>query len=498
MRNRKIYGLLVTIALILSLLPVNCRKNTGPALGKFRIISEIESNKDSPIYIDFANYPAERRSLPVGVFDSGTGGLTVLNSILTLDHHNNKTGQTGEDGIPDLKSEYFIYLGDQANMPYGRYDGEGKSDFLRELIIKDVQFLLDRKYYRAPTDSMPENNKKPVKAIVIACNTATAFGYELVRKAMKKWGLNIEILGIIEAGSEAAVAAMPLDGKGHTFGVMATEGTCASQGYPKSIKKQYLKKFRHDNIPVVQQAGFGLAAAVDGNIDYIHESAKEVRGREKYRGPGLDHPAYPVDLDLWEAYNFESGSGLLLKKDDAGKIIEVELNSVLNYTRYHVTHLVVKAAKEFPEHRLSTVILGCTHYPFFTKEIAEHFQYLRQLKEEYRRIIPGTVTLIDPAQSLALELYDYLLRANLYAIEKEDKETSRFYISAANPQLPGNKIDHDGGFPYDYKYGRSINSGLQYVKRVPFSRPWIKSEVLSRIKLKMPQIYNMIFKEDDQ
>ena len=49
-----------------------------------------------------------------------------------LVNHSVRLWSTGEDGIPDLKSEYFIYLGDQANMPYGRYDGEGKSEFLKE------------------------------------------------------------------------------------------------------------------------------------------------------------------------------------------------------------------------------------------------------------------------------------------------------------------------------------------------------------------------------
>jgi hypothetical protein len=60
---------------------------------------------------------AQRTSLPIGVFDSGTGGLTVLEAILTLDAFNNRTGQPGADGIPDFKGEHFQYLADQANMP---------------------------------------------------------------------------------------------------------------------------------------------------------------------------------------------------------------------------------------------------------------------------------------------------------------------------------------------------------------------------------------------
>ena len=79
---------------------------------------------------------------PIGVFDSGLGGLTVLERLLDVDLMDNATGKSGADGIPDLARERFVYLGDQANMPYGDYDAEGKSEYLRELIVKDAEFLL--------------------------------------------------------------------------------------------------------------------------------------------------------------------------------------------------------------------------------------------------------------------------------------------------------------------------------------------------------------------
>ena len=47
------------------------------------------------------------------------------------------------DGRPDLVDEDFVYFGDQANMPYGRYAADGKADFLRELVTDDARFLLD-------------------------------------------------------------------------------------------------------------------------------------------------------------------------------------------------------------------------------------------------------------------------------------------------------------------------------------------------------------------
>ena len=67
-------------------------------------------------YAAAANDPAELRKLPIGVFDSGIGGLTVLEAILKLDQHHNDTGAPGADGVPDFAGERFVYLGDQANM----------------------------------------------------------------------------------------------------------------------------------------------------------------------------------------------------------------------------------------------------------------------------------------------------------------------------------------------------------------------------------------------
>ena len=61
----------------------------------------------------------ERADLPIGVFDSGIGGLTVLEALLTSDVFHNDTLQPGADGQPDFASERFLYLGDQDNMTYG-------------------------------------------------------------------------------------------------------------------------------------------------------------------------------------------------------------------------------------------------------------------------------------------------------------------------------------------------------------------------------------------
>ena len=87
------------------------------------------------------------RHLPIGVFDSGIGGLTVLEALLKLDVFHNDTLQPGADGVPDFAQERFIYFGDQANMPYGNYSAVNRTDYLRELIVKDAVFLLGRRAY---------------------------------------------------------------------------------------------------------------------------------------------------------------------------------------------------------------------------------------------------------------------------------------------------------------------------------------------------------------
>lgn len=127
---------------------------------------------------------------PIGVFDSGLGGLTVLKEI-------NKY----------LPNENTIYFGDTARVPYGPRS--------KETIIKytfqAINFLMT----------------KDVKAIVIACNTATA---RALVEANEKY--DIPIIGVVEAGARAAVYST----KNKKVGVIGTTGTINSRAYNKAIK----------------------------------------------------------------------------------------------------------------------------------------------------------------------------------------------------------------------------------------------------------------------
>ena len=126
-------------------------------------------------------------STAFGVFDSGIGGLTVQEAILSLDVFHNDNYSSGPDGRKDFEHERFLYFGDQANMPYGNYPSAGRQEFLKELILKDAAFLLGRRYWPTADAVGPRFDKPPVKAIVIACNTATAWGLVEIRQAIDAW-----------------------------------------------------------------------------------------------------------------------------------------------------------------------------------------------------------------------------------------------------------------------------------------------------------------------
>ena len=128
---------------------------------------------------------------PIGVFDSGVGGLTVLREI--------------HDRLPD---ESTIYLGDLKHFPYGpRYQEEVKG------------FAFDIIEYLQTRD---------VKLVVIACNTATAAALNQSREKF-----DIPIIGVIGPGAQAAVEAT----RKNLVGVISTEGTRLSQEYLHAIKE---------------------------------------------------------------------------------------------------------------------------------------------------------------------------------------------------------------------------------------------------------------------
>lgn len=131
----------------------------------------------------------DRSRAPIGVFDSGVGGLTVAREIMR-----------------NLPNEHIVYFGDTARVPYGSKSKETVIRYSRQII----RFLLTQN----------------VKAIVIACNTATALALDEVEKEF-----DIPIIGVVEPGAKVA-AETTVNKK---IGVIATESTINSDMYQLSL-----------------------------------------------------------------------------------------------------------------------------------------------------------------------------------------------------------------------------------------------------------------------
>lgn len=381
-----------------------------------------------------------QRDLPIGVFDSGIGGLTVLEAILKVDLVDNRTGKPGPDGIPDLAGERFIYLGDQANMPYGSYAAANGTDYLRELILKDVVFLLGRRYRPAP-GAPPRFDKPPVKALVIACNTATAYGLEDIRAALKGWGLDIPVIGVVEAGAEAVAELLPASGAPPSVGVLATEGTCASGAYPAAIARAAERLGKTAPL-VVQQGSVGLAGAIEGNPAFF---ASGVGSRPvAYQGP-------PWNPEVARAGGIE-----------AGELLQGTLNSVKAYVRFDVASLALGLKARHPEApALGLVVLGCTHFPLVEGEIQEAFRRVRTFTEGdggspfAQRILPDPL-LVNPALHTAKALYKDLSDRQLRRRPRSRAAPAMggFYFTVPNPGAPGVRLGGDGGLENGYRLGR--------------------------------------------
>lgn len=468
-------------------------KNEIPEKSERAIESAILDDADSFYHVDFKTYPQMDKSLPIGVFDSGTGGLTVLDALVNFDAHNNANNEVGSDAIPDFASEKFIYLADQANMPYGNYSSENKTDLLVEHILKDMQFLLSDKYYRNATDTEFQKDKQPVKSIVIACNTATAYGSEFITEFIDKTGIELKVIGVIDAGARGTLSTFKKDENG-SIGVMATVGTISSKGYENTLLRIKDELGYTGEIQVFNQGGHGIAEAVDEEPDFVNKNYKQPR--DDYRGPSLNDPNFTIDKTLMDIYNFDFDHGkMLCDNQDMDDCQILQINDSGNYVRYHVVSLLEQIRKADNPQPLKAIVLGCTHYPYLTKEINEVLDELYNYKKDgtyiYRDFMVENIAIVDPAVNVAEELYVYMKEKNLFNPSGNIND-SEFFISVPNTTNPNVKLDDNGRFPYDYKYGRNEGEIQEYVKMVPFSKNNISEETLDRFKSSIPNTYKLI------
>jgi len=222
---------------------------------------------------------------PIGVFDSGIGGLTVLEKLLAH---------------PGLAGESFSYLGDQANMPYGNYDAAGKSAYLRELVIKDALFLVSNGFFTNGTAEEPTGTKDSAKIVVIACNTATAYGRDAADSVFKCIGARQKVIGVINAGVRSALRGLGAENAAAPFavGVMATPGTIASGAYPRTVAKECATRGVKVDVRVFSQGCPGLADAIELGTADAEQIARDnlVSLVGQYRRSGLKAPLRAVIL----------------------------------------------------------------------------------------------------------------------------------------------------------------------------------------------------------
>jgi glutamate racemase len=134
------------------------------------------------------------RARPIGVFDSGVGGLTVLHELLVA-----------------LPREDFLYLGDTARFPYGERSPAELTRFAAEI----AEELLRRR----------------VKLLVVACNSATAAALPALQRRMMETTLGVEVLGVVRPEALRAVATT----RSGRIGLLATPTTVASGAYEQAV-----------------------------------------------------------------------------------------------------------------------------------------------------------------------------------------------------------------------------------------------------------------------
>lgn len=224
-----------------------------------------------------------KNTLPIGIFDSGVGGLTVYRAL--------------HDRLPN---ERFVYLGDTARVPYGT-----KSlDTVERYAIENSLFLASI----------------GIKVLVVACNTASALALPKIREKV-----GIDVVGVIGPGARRAVAVTK-DIAAPKIGVIATDATVASNAYYEAIR-------RASAAPVVMQAACPLFVPL-AEENWLHEretyaiAAKHLKAIKEFEPHalvlGCTH--YPILRDVIQQTVGES-----VKLIDSGEAAADEVKDLLHH-----------------------------------------------------------------------------------------------------------------------------------------------------------------------
>jgi glutamate racemase len=186
--------------------------------------------------------PEEVRRRPVGVFDSGVGGLTVLHELLV-----------------QLPNEDFVYLADSKRFPYGtRTQAE-----LESFSLQVAEELIARR----------------VKLLVAACNSATAAALPALRERLMQTTLGVDVLGVVQPGAVQAVAAT----RNGRVGLLGTPATVESGSYARAIAAA------DPFVELTSVACSDLAAIIEAGFPFDRHVVDTVRRYcEPLRAAGVD------------------------------------------------------------------------------------------------------------------------------------------------------------------------------------------------------------------
>ena len=283
------------------------------------------------------------------------------------------------------------------------------------LILKDAVFLLGQRYWPAPDAPLPLRDKPPVKAIVIACNTATAFGLDDLRQALLAWQIDVPVVGVVEAGARGLLSTAEIG----SVGVLATVGTCSRGVYPRTIASTLGLAGR--SVPAVTQYGSAnLAAVIEGDAAYPQSVEDQVL-------------------------------------TDVRSLVEAHRDSSTSPTPTPLQH----------------IMLGCTHFPLVVKEIDAAFDQLRHQPDLAPWIAPS-IDYLNPAEWTARELFRELAQARLRPKDPpaSNSQYPSFFLSVPSPICSTTDLTDTGALTHEYKYGRTPGHfDLEDTRVIPMTRP---------------------------
>jgi len=228
---------------------------------------------------------AMTETLPIGIFDSGVGGLTVYRAL----HE-------------QLPNERFVYLGDTARVPYGT-----KSlSTVERYAVENARFLAAH----------------GIKLLVVACNTASALALPAIRATLK-----IDVIGVIGPGARAAVDLRRQAGGNGTVAVIATESTIRSGAYRKAIKKadpqaEVIERSCPLFVPLAEEGWADNEVARTIAETYL----RDLRSRVDTLVLGCTH--YPILREV-----IRSAVGAEVRLIDSGEATAAEVKLLLNQKR---------------------------------------------------------------------------------------------------------------------------------------------------------------------